>query len=77
MAIQIKIIGLLGLITVLALATCVSTSVTAVGVSSAEACRNTSGGKKAYKWAMATAVTGGLVSGACLAGIILLMVATK
>jgi len=75
MAIQTKIMGFLGLIAVLTLGACVSTSVIAAEIATEDGCKKSSGGGKAYKWAWATAVAGGVTSGACITGIILMVVA--
>ena len=75
MVVQTKIIGFLGLTALLALGACISTSVIAAEIQSAGECKKTGGGSKAYKWAWSTAVAGGVTSGACIAGIILMVVA--
>lgn len=75
MAVQTKIMGFLGLTALLALGACISTSVIASEIQSENACKKTGGGSKAYKWAWSTAVAGGVTSGACVAGIILMIVA--
>lgn len=71
---HVKIMGVLGLTAVLTLAACISTSVIASDISSADACKKTPKGAQAYRWAVGTAVAGGLSSGACIAGIVLMVV---
>lgn len=70
-----KVMGLLGLTAMLTAGACVSTSVIAVNVRKESACRGSSGGASAYRWAWSTAVAGGITSGACIAGIILMLAA--
>ena len=72
---SVKIMGILGLTAMLTAGACVSTSVIAVNLQKESACKKTSGGSNAYHWAWATAVTGGVTSGACVAGIVLMLVA--
>jgi hypothetical protein len=69
-----KIIGLMALTATLTAGVCASTSVIAVNINKDENCKNTPGGKIAYKWAWATAVAGGVISGACVAGILLTII---
>lgn len=73
--ISTKIMGIMGLTAVLTAGVCVSSSLIAVNIQKESACRKTSGGAKAYHWAWATAVAGGVTSGACVAGIVLMVVA--
>lgn len=70
-----KVMGVLGLTAVLAAAACVSTSVIAAEIHTESDCRKSGGGSKAYKWAWATAVAGGVTSGVCVGGIILMLIA--
>jgi hypothetical protein len=53
---------------------CASTSVIAANINKEKPCVDSAGGKIAYKWAWATAVAGGVVSGACIAGILILII---
>jgi hypothetical protein len=70
-----KVMGILGLTAVLAAAACVSSSVIAAEIHSESACTSSGGGSKAYKWAWATAVAGGVTSGVCVGGVILMLIA--
>lgn len=65
--------GMLGLTAVLAAAACVSSSVIAAEIQTQSECRNSGGGSKAYKWAWTTAVAGGVTSGLCVGGIIVML----
>lgn len=69
-----KIGGLLALTATMTAGACASTSVIAANINKEKLCADSESGKVAYKWAWATAVTGGVVSGACIAGIIILIV---
>jgi hypothetical protein len=75
MSIRVKAVGILGLTAILAAAACVSTSVIAGEIHKESQCKGTDGGNKAYKWAWSTAVAGGVTSGACVTGIILMFLA--
>lgn len=72
---SVKIMGILGLTAMLTAGACVSTSVVAANIQKEPACKETSGGSNAYHWSWATAVAGGVTSGACIAGIVLMIVA--
>ena len=74
MAINVKIMGIMGLTAVLAAAACVSTSVIAAEIHGDSACINSTNGAKAYKWAWSTAVASGVTSGVCIGGIMLMLV---
>lgn len=69
MAARARMIGFVGVAAVLAAAMCVSSSVVAANINSEPACTSTAKGKNAYHWAWATAVTGGITTGVCVAGI--------
>jgi hypothetical protein len=70
----VKIAGLMALTATLTAGACASASVVAVNIKKEATCSDSAGGKMAYKWAWATAVTGGVVSGACIAGIMILII---
>jgi hypothetical protein len=69
-----KIAGLMALTATLTAGACASTSVIAANIKKEKTCADSVSGRVAYKWAWATAVTGGVVSGACVAGILLLII---
>lgn len=70
-----KIMGVLGMTAMLTAGACVSTAVIAANIQKESACKDSPGGAKAYRWAWATATAGGVTSGACIAGIVLMMLA--
>lgn len=70
----VKIAGLMALTASLTAGACASASVIAANIHKEKPCTDSSGGKVAYKWAWATAVAGGVVSGACVAGILILII---
>lgn len=74
MAAMAKIAGLLALTATLTAGACVSSSVIAADINKEKSCTDSVGGKNAYHWAWGTAVAGGVVSGACIAGILLLII---
>lgn len=71
----VKLMGMMGLTAMLAAGACVSTSAIAVNLQKESTCRGTKGGSTAYKWAWTTALTGGLTTGACVAGIVIMILA--
>ena len=74
MSAMVKIAGLMALTATLTAGACTSASVIASNIHKEKTCVDSVGGKREYKWAWATAVTGGVVSGACIAGILILVI---
>ena len=71
MALLSKMSGLMMLAATLSAGACVSASVVAANVHRESACSGTQGGRVAYSWAWKTAIASGVMSGACVVGLLI------